>query len=90
MSNLFLILTGILLVGIIVIREVMRYTEPPVRCPQCNGDSTTEVRRETLATRASHQYTGLQGRTDIQTDYRVEYRCNDCGTGWKRELTETN
>jgi DNA-directed RNA polymerase subunit RPC12/RpoP len=89
MSNLFWILTIILVVGIIVIRAVTQYTEPSVYCPHCGGDSVTEVRKETLATRASHRHTGLQGRTEIQTDYRVEYRCNDCSNGWKKEFTET-
>lgn len=90
MSSLFWILTVILIVGIVTIKIVMKYIEPRVQCPQCGGEKVTEVRKETLATRATHQYTGLQGRTDIQVDYQIQYRCNDCGIGWKREVTESS
>jgi DNA-directed RNA polymerase subunit RPC12/RpoP len=90
MSSFFWILTVILIVGIVTIKVVMKYTEPPIQCPHCGGISVTEVRKERVATRATHRYTGLQGRTDIQMEYRVEYRCNECSHGWKREITETN
>jgi Zn finger protein HypA/HybF involved in hydrogenase expression len=87
---LFWILTGILVVGIIGIQWAMRRTEPRVLCPECDGDNVTVARKEPLDTRITHQHTGLQGNTTVQTQYRVDYRCDTCHTHWTNEVTESS
>ncbi len=62
------------------------------QCPECGSKNVVETNRETLGSRAvqdSSTFMPGSGRTRLQLDFELKYRCKKCGEIFKRKFSET-
>ena len=79
---------GILVLGIIISQLLKVKPE----CPECGSKDVVETNRETLGSRmieTSGGGTPAGGSIRVQLDFKLSYRCKECGELFKQKFSET-